>query len=51
VAERLAAYTTETKPTIDWYEAAGMLVRIDGLGTLDEVTARLVAAIDARLGS
>jgi adenylate kinase len=50
VAERLAAYATETKPTIDWYAAAGLLVRIDGLGALDEVAERLVEAIDARLG-
>ena len=51
VAERLAAYATETKPTIDWYAAAGLLVRIDGLGSLDEVSERLVRAIDSRLGS
>ncbi|HEY6531519.1 MAG TPA: adenylate kinase [Acidimicrobiales bacterium] len=50
VALRLEAYATETTPTIDWYHSAGVLVRVDGLGTLDEVTARLVDAIDARLG-
>ena len=49
VAKRLAAYATETQPTIDWYEGTGVLVRVDGLGTLEEVTERLIAAIDARL--
>jgi adenylate kinase len=49
VAKRLAAYATETQPTIDWYEAAGVLVDVDGLGTPDEVTERLIAAIDAHL--
>lgn len=49
VAKRLTAYTTETQPTIDWYAGTGVLVPVDGLGTLDEVTQRLIAAIDARL--
>jgi adenylate kinase len=51
ITQRLEAYATETTPTIQWYEAAGLLVRVDGLGSVDEVAARLVAAIDARLGS
>ena len=49
VAKRLAAYATETQPTIDWYSATGALVPVDGLGTLDEVTARLIAAVDGHL--
>ena len=49
VAKRLAAYADETQPTIDWYAGTGVLVAVDGLGTLEEVTARLIAAIDARL--
>lgn len=51
VASRLAAYTTETTPTIGWYEQAGLLVHVDGLGTMDEVTTRLIDAINARLGN
>jgi adenylate kinase len=47
VVKRLAAYATETLPTIEWFDGKGVLVRVDGLGTPDEVTARLVAAIDA----
>jgi adenylate kinase len=50
VAKRLAAYNAETQPTIDFYGASGSLVKIDGLGTPDEVFARLLEAIDARLG-
>jgi adenylate kinase len=49
IAKRLAAYNTETQPTIDFYEAAGLLVRVDGLGGPDDVTGRVIAAIDARL--
>lgn len=51
VAKRLAAYNTETQPTMDWYEAAGLLVHVDGLGTTDEVGDRVIAAIDARLAN
>ncbi len=49
VAKRLAAYATDTQPTIDWYQGTGVLVAVDGLGTPDEVTGRLIAAIDAHL--
>jgi adenylate kinase len=49
IAKRLAAYNSETQPTIDFYEAAGLLIRVDGLGTPDDVTARVIAAIDARI--
>lgn len=50
IAARLAAYTSETQPTIDWYESTGALVRVDGLGSPDEVAERLIAAVDQRLG-
>ncbi len=49
VAKRLAAYKSDTQPTIDWYAEAELLVSVDGLGTPDDVTARLIAAVDARL--
>jgi adenylate kinase len=50
IRERLAAYDRETAPLIDWYERKGLLVIVDGLGTPDEVTDRLVRAIDGRAG-
>jgi adenylate kinase len=49
VAKRLAAYQTETIPTVDWFDARGLLVTVDGLGSPDEVAERLIAAVDARL--
>jgi adenylate kinase len=48
VARRLAAYREVTVPTVEWFEARGLLVTVDGLGDPDEVSARLIAAIDAR---
>lgn len=50
VSRRLASYASETQPTIDWYERAGLLRRVDGLGTPDEVAARVFAVIDDTLG-
>jgi adenylate kinase len=46
IAKRLHAYATETQPTIDWYARAGLLIAVDGLGSPDEVTERLITAID-----
>ena len=49
IAKRLAAYSSETQPTINFYASIGMLVEVDGLGSPDEVFARLLSAIDAQL--
>lgn len=46
IAKRLRTYATETQPAIDWYDRAGLLIAVDGLGTPDEVTERLLGAID-----
>ena len=51
ISERLAAYERETKPLLDHYQMRGLLIHVDGLGTLDEVFARLVAVIDGALHS
>jgi adenylate kinase len=50
IAKRLALYDAETVPTIDWFRDRGLVVTVDGFGSEDEVTGRLVAAIDSRLG-
>ena len=42
---RLAKYHAETTPVLPVFEAAGIVKRIDGVGTPDEVTARVIAAI------
>jgi len=46
VRERQAIYRAETAPLIDLYREHGVLVRIDGMGTVDEVTARIVGALE-----
>jgi adenylate kinase len=51
IRRRQQIYTRETAPLTDVYGKRGLLVRVDGLGEMDDVTARLVAAIDgARVG-
>ncbi len=45
---RLDLYERETAPLIAWYRERELLTVVDGLGAAAEVTARLVAAVDAR---
>lgn len=46
---RLALYAAETMPVLDVFAGRGLLVTVGGVGTPEEITARLVAAIDERL--
>ena len=46
VRNRLAAYHAQTAPLIPFYEGAGVLRRVDGVGGLDEVTERLQSALE-----
>jgi adenylate kinase len=48
IKRRLDLYEEQTAPLIAWYRGRGKLVTIDGMGPLDDVTARLVKAVDAR---
>lgn len=48
VLERLALYASETLPLLPFYEEKGILAQVDGIGAADEVTARLIAAVDKR---
>lgn len=46
IRRRLEVYDEQTAPVIAWYEKHGIPVRrIDGLGALDDVTARATAAL------
>jgi len=48
IANRLAIYERETAPILDVYRTRDVVDRIDGVGSLDEITARIVAALEAR---
>ncbi len=51
VEKRLATYRTQTEPAIGVFSAKGMLVRVDGIGSPDDVAARLIGAVDTQLAS
>jgi adenylate kinase len=46
IRRRQQIYTDETAPLTEVYRARGLLVCVDGLGEMDDVTNRLVAAVD-----
>lgn len=48
IERRLDLYEAETAPLIAWYRERGILVRINGTGSPDAVTRRVVGAIDAQ---
>ncbi|WP_168914935.1 adenylate kinase [Microcella flavibacter] len=48
VRHRLEVYRQQTAPLIDLYDGRGMLAKVDGIGEIDEVTARISEALAAR---
>jgi adenylate kinase len=46
IRERMAIYHKETAPLIAIYEEHGILVKVDGMGTVDEVTERVIKAVE-----
>ncbi len=52
IRHRQDVYIRETAPLIDMFRAQGLLVEVDGLGPIDEVTGRIFDALAERgLGS
>ena len=45
IRERMAIYHRETKPLSDTYRERGLLVEVDGLGEVGEVTTRILTAL------
>jgi len=48
IRHRMDVYATQTAPLIDLYAARGLVVTVDGLGAVDEVTARILDVLAAR---
>ncbi len=46
IQRRLDLYEKETAPLVSWYEGSNRLVRVEGTGTPDEVTDRIVRVVD-----
>ena len=48
IRHRQDVYIRETAPLIDMFREQGLLVEVDGLGAIDDVTARIFEALDER---
>jgi adenylate kinase len=48
VRKRLDTYEAMTSELLPWYETTGRLARVDGVGTVEEVTKRVFAALGAQ---
>lgn len=49
IRNRMAIYTEATDPLLATYRGRGVLVEVDGIGTVDEVGGRITSALDAKL--
>ena len=47
IRRRLEVYSEQTAPLTSLYESRGVLVNVDGLGAVNEVTERIFAALQA----
>ncbi len=45
---RQQVYAEQTAPLLDVYRERGLLVEVDGLGAIDDVSARVFSALDSR---
>jgi adenylate kinase len=48
VRTRMAEYRAKTEPILPYYEAKGLLRRVDGMASVDEVAAQIDAILDGR---
>ena len=48
VRRRLQVYAEQTAPVADYYAQRGLLAEVDGVGAIEEIFARLLAALNAR---
>ncbi len=46
VRKRMEAYRAQTAPILPYYEAQGVLLGVDGMANIDEVTEQLYKVLD-----
>jgi adenylate kinase len=51
IRHRQEVYTEQTAPLIEVYDERGLLVRVNGMGEVDEVTSRVFDALDETNGA
>ncbi len=47
IRRRMDVYAEQTEPLVRVYSERGLLVQVDGMGAMDEVTERLLSALEA----
>ncbi len=47
IKKRLTVYHNQTSPLIEWYTKEGIHYHVEGLGTIDEIFARVCKVMDA----
>lgn len=50
ITHRLDLYRQQTEPVVDSYCDRGLLIQVEGIGAVDDVTGRIMAAIERRIG-
>ncbi len=50
IRNRMEVYHEQTDPLLEVYGERGLLIEVDGMGTVEEVSARVLAALSERLG-
>ncbi|WP_216666273.1 adenylate kinase [Actinomyces faecalis] len=48
IRRRLEVYAEQTEPLAALYDSKGLLVRVDGIGEIDEVTERIMSALASK---
>ena len=46
IAKRLETYEKETAPLLDIYESRGLLVVVNGVGDIDEISGRIISHLE-----
>jgi adenylate kinase len=46
IENRITVYNRETSPVIDYYNAQGKFKSVDGMGSIEEIFARICQAVD-----
>ena len=47
IEERLRVYDAQTAPLIEYYDGKSLLRRVDGIGSIDEIFARIKATVES----
>ena len=51
IRKRLALYNEQTAPLLELFDGIGLLATVNGVGEPDEITEKLIAIVDERIGS